>query len=140
MTPLHCAAQRGLDKLVELLILRGANVDAVTYATCATPLYLAVLAGLFSFWVCFCELVLIVCVCKGYLNCATVLLKHGANPNAQDRQGAPPLQFSESPEMTKVHALLTELVLIRNCSCWWRMGHKSTCPIARVIRLCTHLR
>jgi ankyrin repeat protein len=62
-TPLHDAANKGHEEIAELLIAKGANINAGLY----TPLHTA--------------------VSKGRMDIVKLLLQNGANINAQDEEG-----------------------------------------------------
>lgn len=71
-TPLHFAASEGHYEVVEVLLKRGANVDAVSNFL-RTPLHAA------------CN--------RGYTEIIEILLKNKANVNAQDRDGNTPIHL-----------------------------------------------
>ncbi len=72
MTPLHYAAIRDHNDVVELLIEKGANVDAKAFVK--TALHFA------------CE--------KDFLKIAMTLLKYGANIEVADENGFTPLHIA----------------------------------------------
>jgi ankyrin repeat protein len=82
-TPLHVAAQQGHRGVVELLVNRGADVNATGNQN-FTPLHYAVQ--------------------EDYLDLASFLLQHGADVEMKTRQGATPLQVAclASPRIAEV--------------------------------------
>uniref|UniRef100_A0A8C6TUZ4 Ankyrin repeat domain 27 (VPS9 domain) n=1 Tax=Neogobius melanostomus TaxID=47308 RepID=A0A8C6TUZ4_9GOBI len=72
-TPLHVAAICGQAQLIDLLVKKGAPVNATDYHA-LTPLHLA------------CQ--------KGYQGVSLLLLHYKANPNAQDNNGNTPLHLA----------------------------------------------
>ena len=86
MTPLHYAADEGHKEIVELLIARGADVNANAGAiTSATALHGA--AG-------------------GHVEIAKLLIDHGADVNARAKNRATPLHFAADYVQTEVAELL----------------------------------
>lgn len=102
-TPLHFAADRGDYAAAQLLLARGANVDAATKEG-ASPLHYAAAAGHRGV----AELLLgqgaevdrqavdgstplLVAAESGHTHVAETLLRHGANPNSSDSGGLTPL-------------------------------------------------
>src|ERR1035438_8948319 len=81
------AALKGQTDIADLLIAKGANVDARDKSG-ATPLHQAAL--------------------KGNLAFATLLLQHGADVNARDRDGATPLHNAALSGGSEMAALLLD--------------------------------
>lgn len=71
-TPLHLAAENGHKQIVELLIAKGANVNATEREMTNTPLHLAALIG--------------------HTQIAELLLSNGAGVNARNKNGSSPLR------------------------------------------------
>lgn len=86
---LHHASEGGSEHVVRLLLEHSVDVDMVHEATSLTALHYA----------------------AGFAKNSTIvalLMKHGANPNAQDQRGYTPLHFASSAEHKKTAlALLT---------------------------------
>ena len=74
MTALHWAAERGDTEMVDLLVVAGARLDAVTRNGRYTPLHLA--------------------GSEGYALVIRLLLEAGADPNARSSTDATPLHFA----------------------------------------------
>jgi ankyrin repeat protein len=87
-TPLHCATWKGHQKVVELLLNEGANVDAVNqnehWGT--TPLHAAAHAN--------------------QAKIAQLLLDHGANVKAKDMEGRTPMFHTSFHKAKAVAKLL----------------------------------
>ena len=87
-TPLHCATWKGHEKVAELLLKAGANVNAVNenehWGT--TPLHAAAHAN--------------------QAKIAQLLLDHGANVKAEDREGRTPMAHTNFHKAKAVAKLL----------------------------------
>lgn len=87
-TPLHLAAERGYNDIVELLLSKGANVNAKDNIT-MTPLHRAAI--------------------EGHYSTVELLLSKGANINAKTRSGYTPLHFAAK----NVHKVVVEMLLTK---------------------------
>lgn len=85
-TPLHLAAAQGNVRLAELLLLHGADVNAVDPTTGRTPLHLA--------------------AHHGHRPMIRFLLARGASRAIADRAGLTPLQVAQHAQKTAVAELL----------------------------------
>ncbi len=104
-TALHFACEANQVAVAELLLDRGADVNAVTTDWGATPLHLALSGNS--------KAVLLV----------ALLLQRGANPNAQNRDGVTPLQLaSDLKDRLSIRALL---------KCGARMDERSRAMMAQ---------
>ena len=82
-TPLHLAALNDHKEIAELLIAKGADVNAKQAVEGETPLHLAT-------W-------------DGYKEIAELLINNGADVNAKDEDGRTPLDWAK--EITNRHTL-----------------------------------
>lgn len=98
LTPLTFAARGGHDRIVGLLIDRGADPNATAWGT-GTPLCAAA-AG-------------------GRLSTMRLLLARGANPNATSPDGQTPLMWSTTSEDLRVVELLLDANADPNASNGW---------------------
>jgi hypothetical protein len=87
-TLLHLAAARGNIPLAELLLIHGAEIDAVDPATGRTPLHLAAL--------------------QGYSQLVRFLLARGANRHAIDAGGHTPLEVAKMAQKRATAELLMQ--------------------------------
>ncbi|MHB0935709.1 MAG: ankyrin repeat domain-containing protein [Armatimonadota bacterium] len=87
-TPLHLAAAQGNAPLAELLLLHGAEINAVDLTTGRTPLHLA--------------------AHHGHRQMIRLLLSRGANRSIADRSGLTPLQVAQHAQKTAVAELLLQ--------------------------------
>jgi ankyrin repeat protein len=85
-TGLHVASNIGHVDIVQLLLERGAKVDALDYNEC-TPLHLS------------CD--------KDNVDCSLILLMHGANVNVTDNDGRTPLHFCAAKGHERCAKVLT---------------------------------
>jgi ankyrin repeat protein len=87
-TPIHYAAAKGLSKIAQILIERGADPNVIQEKTCLTPLHLAVIYG--------------------HYELAKLLLEKGADPNKRTREGWTPLHFAVAYDRHDVATLLLQ--------------------------------
>ncbi|MEN8225662.1 MAG: ankyrin repeat domain-containing protein [Bacteroidota bacterium] len=73
-TPLHCAVQSGDPEIVEYLIKKGAFINIAEQKQGSSELHLA--------------------VAMGYTDISTLLIEHGANPDAEDKCGKTPFDYA----------------------------------------------
>ncbi|MBS0204831.1 MAG: ankyrin repeat domain-containing protein [Planctomycetes bacterium] len=88
MTPLHLAADKGQDRVVEILLQAGADVNVPNANVQATPLQYAATGG--------------------FVQAVRVLLDANANVNATDSVGRTPLMWAASKGQESVVKLLLE--------------------------------
>lgn len=97
-TPLHIAAHKGHDTLVQMLVKQGANVNACDYYH-QTPLYNAVK--------------------KGHLYTARFLIKKNADVNIADEEATTPLQRSVySGYLKMIRLLLNAKAAVNTINCF----------------------
>jgi ankyrin repeat protein len=89
-TPLHFAARDGSAEIVSLLLSSGAEVDSIDIFG-NTPLWRATFSALGV---------------SSCLDCAIILLKAGANPNAANNSGVAPRHLAEGPGWENVRNVL----------------------------------
>jgi ankyrin repeat protein len=89
-TPLHEAARAGSDKVVKLLIDRGAALDAQVISTGRTPLHEAALSG----------------DGKENVRITTLLMEAGARIDLKDKQGKTPWRLA----LTKNHQAVAKIL------------------------------
>jgi len=87
-TPLHLAAAQGNVPLAELLLLHGADINAVDLTTGCTPLHLA--------------------AHHGHRQMIRFLLSRGASRGIADQSGLTPLQVAQNAQKTAVAELLLQ--------------------------------
>ncbi|ESO02107.1 hypothetical protein HELRODRAFT_188577 [Helobdella robusta] len=87
-TPLAMSCELGNDQMVEMLIAKGANIEAKSGGGRGTALHRA------SNW--------------GYEKCVNILLKYGATPHARDASNRTPLMLAciHAPDVDKIVKVL----------------------------------
>jgi prepilin-type N-terminal cleavage/methylation domain-containing protein len=93
-TPLHYAASHGHKDVAELLIEKGAEVDAKDIRL-ETPLHYAVCSSY--------DVAKSHC---GQIDVVRLLVANGADPNAKDKEGRTPLSYAEDAGYGDIAALL----------------------------------
>ncbi|MGB7934757.1 MAG: ankyrin repeat domain-containing protein [Gammaproteobacteria bacterium] len=119
--PLHLAAAKGNSEVVQLLLMNGAEVDAVANGSGCTPLHYAASLGHVEL----CELLvrygadtdaqtarletpLHLAIARGHAGVVALLLKYQARLNIRDKNGMTPLQQAETIKKSEIVTLIKQ--------------------------------